>query len=264
MAGFWFLALASTLLLPRVSSSSEDDSIEVVDCMSELNKVRESVGLPKFSTFKDRTPNYGDEEANDDVALCSALEKGGDPHVSMPTLGVSLAAMVQEGETRDCAAAVRYWKDVYSQFGSSLPPPYEVGVKPYDDWRTVSFMALFTTQDDPAATCVNIKCPPRPSNEEEPTGPGVSGPPTTMRNPSQDGEGKSRVQASSPAAQTRRLAAQFRALLCIIDPVALTQGKAPFTESQWAKIRQVLQSSSPVVSPTFITLAAALLGISLI
>ncbi|CDJ41974.1 SAG family member [Eimeria tenella] len=121
---------------------------------------------------------------------------------------------------KDCKAAVQYWKDGFSFFKNELPPKYTVSDTPeVYSHKAVSFVALYNPQAKPVVSCAFVTCTKAAAS----TAPDISR--------SQKERSPRRLQGSQET---------HNAVICLTNPEALTEGRAPFKEEEWHKIAQAI------------------------
>lgn len=111
-------------------------------------------------------------------------------------------------DSKDCKAAVQYWKDGFSLFKDELPPTYTEPDNPvvYTE-KAVSFVALYNPQAKPVVSCAFVTCTKAAAS----TAPDISR--------SQKERSPRRLQGSQET---------HNAVICLTNPEALTEGRAPF------------------------------------
>ncbi|CDJ66915.1 SAG family member [Eimeria necatrix] len=199
------LAVVSVFYGHGAASASTTGEAETLDCLADMNEVRTAAGLAQFK-----------EPSNDTQKL--------PPHTTPKTAkgGDSAEAKKLEGTfayfpgSKDCKAAVQYWKDGFSLFNNKLPPTYTAPNEPdvYTD-RAVSFVALYNPQASPVASCAFVTC-------------------TTASD-----FAASALSRSDERRALRRLQGEeepITAVICLTSPKALIPEAAPFKEDEWQKI----------------------------
>ncbi|CDJ62904.1 LOW QUALITY PROTEIN: SAG family member [Eimeria necatrix] len=138
---------------------------------------------------------------------------------------------------KDCKAAVQYWKDGFSLFNNELPPTYTEPENPavYTE-KAISFVALYNPQPKPVASCALVTC----------TQGGAFAAPRMLK--SHEGLSTRRLQGEEDSTT---------AVICLTNPVALSNGQKPFEEEVWQKIVQAIVGTeeSNGVSPVRPSLA---------
>ncbi|KAL8270817.1 hypothetical protein Esti_005291 [Eimeria stiedai] len=190
----------------------------------------------------------------------------------------------QSSAGESCAAAVKYWGEIKRNV-ETLPPAYFKDVLPYHDHRNISSVGLFNTSANLTIDCAVMNCRNLTGDDNTKDGSGTPGgtttssstaPPTTTTTPSTtqkppttpttvDSSGTSGTpsELQAPASSSRRLSSasdSTYSLICLSSPQALKQGKAPFNEEQWAKIKSLENSSTQAkVVPLFASVTRKLL-----
>ncbi|CDJ58097.1 SAG family member [Eimeria maxima] len=169
MRRFCFAVLAGTAAaVPALfteAQASGQTSFSAVDCSEQMNKAREPMGFPKFTTLSSSESSSLNTESNT-TKLCASIRAGTDPGVWLAdtTVNLSVAAAIQESADGDCEAATKQWKGALKTIGDSLPPAYTPGKDIYESLDVVSFMSLYTPKEGVAVTCTVIQCPYKSSS----------------------------------------------------------------------------------------------------
>ncbi|CDJ41973.1 SAG family member [Eimeria tenella] len=194
-----------------------------LDCLAEMNEVRAAAELAAFgnaTTTEQVMPEHtvqGKAKTAEDLwnEICEEIgdSEGTEAHQLRGTFAYY-------PDSKDCKAAVQYWKDGFSLFKDELPPTYTEPDNPvvYTE-KAVSFVALYNPQASPVARCALITC--------------TQGGAFAARRMLKSHEGRS----------TRRLQGEedtTTAVICLTNPVALSKGQQPFKEEVWQKIVQAL------------------------
>lgn len=141
----------------------------------------------------------------------------------------TVAYAPQTEANADCQGAVDYWKSAVTSFGGR-PPNYIKGKTPYEVAANVSFVALFNPQDKPTMDCAAVTCPTEPQSDDANGEPGDDAGVEEGR--AYAGAGAVGNASGPSTSNRRRLSEASKAtygLVCLTNPKALEDTKAPFT-----------------------------------
>ncbi|KAL8445739.1 hypothetical protein Emed_005421 [Eimeria media] len=221
------LALAALTRLPFTGGSEyyEEEitkaSASQVDCLKPFNSARHAAGFAPF------TQNKSDAFVKDHATAQDFLNMGCEAlrTLSLPAntdkFGATIALTVQDGQRADCEKAVIEIQKARRNF-LTLPGPYKKGSPPFNEIDNVALVALYNPKKNPELDCYYFSC-------------------------LKDETAKNRVLV--------------RGLLCASSPIALEQGKEPFTQDEFTRIEtaEAFVASSAAASPVpiFSVVAAA-------
>ncbi|CDJ62903.1 SAG family member [Eimeria necatrix] len=198
-----------------------------LDCLAEMNELREAAGLAAFgnATAEEQVlpeptpPAKAIEAATLWTEICKKMTGGETGGTEAKKLQGTFAYYPNG---KDCKAAVQYWKEGFSLFKNQLPPTYTASSTGVYTDRAVSFVALYNPQSSPLASCASVTCTEGDSFA------------TPQMLEIHDGRSTRRLQGEEdPTTVTT-------AVICLTNPKALTDGKAPFNEEVWQKIVQAI------------------------
>ncbi|CDJ63161.1 SAG family member [Eimeria necatrix] len=215
----------------RTESATTTGKAETLDCLTQMNEARAAAGLPGFGETAEEgktLPEYADSgrAITPETLWKQVCQKiMGDEGAVTEIEKLSGTPAYYPG-SKDCAAAVQYWKEGFSLFNNKLPPTYQEIDDPdvYTD-RAVSFVALYNPQVNPVASCAFVTCTKAAASADQ----------DLSRSP--DGHSLRRLQAA-PQITT--------AVICLTNPVALKAGVAPFKEEEWQKIVRAIVGTEEV------------------
>ncbi|CDJ31542.1 SAG family member [Eimeria mitis] len=172
--------------------------------------------------------------------LAFATAKGAEPGTG-PTYSVSLG---RQCSSLSCTDVVEKWKNAYSNF-SGLPPPKKDTEVLYTSRENISFVAIYNPSKDATADCRVVTCTRKITNA-----------PAGLLSDVGEEEGEEDTKTE----ETK----EGSALICMTTPDVLPDNSEnpPSTEEQWGQIVTAFEGTASTVLPTFLGLAAALLGVA--
>ncbi|CDI74851.1 SAG family member [Eimeria praecox] len=232
------LAVAAVHLAEAQQTSTATNTAERVDCSADMNVLRTRAQLAELELGTDDTtqlPILKDDSTSPPkkvpnteylTKVCDAMKKSTVTESGFKPDG-TFAYALQDGNTADCAAAVKYWKDAVSNF-DSLPPAYTTDEAKYKDPQNVSFISMFNPAQSPKVDCAYFICPAAAADTK------------TAGTGSETTEDK-----------------ELRALLCVTTPKVFTVNNKPFDQTQWDNISKAARSAASTAVPAFFAVAAA-------
>ncbi|KAL8445738.1 hypothetical protein Emed_005420 [Eimeria media] len=196
---------------------------ETVNCLDAFNKARAAAGLDPF-TSASNTIDLSKE--------ADALDR----NKTVPE--VACNAMF-DGKEYDCDAAVQYFKDAGKKLTSPPPEFKDTDFTQasagdfYQNTRNLGFIALYNPQPNATLQCGFFDC-------------------TRTFYDSQATDKSSASNEQKGTVHTYGLACSS-----VSDPKALTNGNAPFTQEQFDKIKEAVNSAYTAVPAAAALLAAA-------
>ncbi|KAL8449691.1 hypothetical protein Emed_002946 [Eimeria media] len=239
-----------------------------VSCLDEINPYREAAGLTGFKSKKilplpeDEAGSPQEKEVSEaSEFLKSVCQPAKTRESKAPAeTEATYAVHTQTGTTASCSAAVDYWKGAIANF-ELLPPKHDHETDVYHDRRNVSFVALFNPQPNPEIDCAYVTCPKQTEGSTDDSDQDLSAGGALPGSPPSAGVLGSR---SAKAKLLREaggddVAENTHILLCVTQPVALTEKVRPFNEDEFNKITDSLKNSASFASPVAITVSAMFL-----
>lgn len=237
-----FLSVATFLLLHPQSiwrAEAQDQKTPTsntaapIKCLKEMNDARRLAGLVDFNDgsaseetsvpIKDQ--NFVDSACLDAATLLSSLPLFPPKGSYAGRKYAVYAFAARKGSELDCAAAVNYWKSVFSNISSGgLPPPFSIRERFYQSPDNLSFLALFNPSGNPTIDCASITCPLKDYEAAEAQ------------------QAKQETKTSPPFINGYGIS-------CFTSPDPYTEDKPPYTQQQWEKITQALKSTGEGSAP---------------
>ncbi|CDJ70108.1 SAG family member [Eimeria necatrix] len=215
------LGVVSVLYGHEAAGASTTGKAETLNCLADMNEARTAAGLAKFgepSSEKQKLPPSPLlKETVDPTNLWNQICKIITAEEENSTEAEKLeGTFAYYPGSKDCKAAVQYWKDGFSLFNNKLPPTYTTSNQSevYNN-RAVSFVSLYNPQTSPVASCAFVTC--------------TKG----------AGSVASALSRSDERRTLRRLQGEEEpttAIICLTNPKALITDAAPFQEDEWQKI----------------------------